>query len=168
MHMTPKAFAPLLVLLFTSCFDVPLKAPVDLERGGAALSRSVTFEYAERYSIGFLLRPTFVAGNTWHVAAFSSEAGRAWAEFCLSVEIIILDESGTVHMRDGGRVDSSNGWSMTNGSQEADFPATIYKFLPFTPVVGEKYQVTLNVVEPCSGSNRLSPHFFIQRPMAGP
>ena len=163
-----KRTTPLLpLLILVACFDAPVKMPVDLETTGLALERRFEFRYADRYSYGFAFRPTFVA-DSWHVADFTSQEGRAWAELCPSIDLIIRDSNGKVVLRDSSKISRESGWSMTNGSQDGESPAEVYKFIPFTPDPRQRYHLTLNITEPCSGANALAPRFFIERPMAGP
>jgi len=155
-------------LLLVSCFDTPVKTSVDLERGGLSLERDIRFRYSERYSYGFAFRPTFIAGDSWHIARFRSEEPRAWQELCPSVELVIKDPTGEVVLTDASRIASEEGWTMTNGSQDAESPASVYKFITFTPDPQRRYRLTLRVTQPCPGANALEPRFFIQRPISGP
>ena len=158
----------LTLLLLVGCFDTPIETRVDLERTGVAIDRPFEFRHADRYAYGFAFRPSFVVGDFWHVAAFASEESRAWKEFCPSIELVIRDTAGRVVLRDASQVASEQGWAMTNGTQDAKMPASVYKFITFTPQPNTRYRLTLTVTRPCSGANALEPHFFLARPMAGP
>jgi|GEM_PF-5666976 len=132
-----------LVLLQWAWFDVPIHMPIDLEHKGVP------------------------AGRDWLVRNFEAEEKRAWAELSPTVDIAITDSFGAIRMREVSRLSGENGWTMTNGSEE-DRPASVYKFITFTPVTGERYQIRVSVVKGCAGANALSPVFFIDLPTAVP
>jgi hypothetical protein len=165
--MTAKAF-PLLLLVLTGCFDTPVKRPVDLETRGEVIEQNIRFRYADRYFYGFAFRPTFIKDNFWHVRDFRVQESRAWSELCATVAINLRDSSGRVQLSDEGKLSRQTGWGMTNGSQDGEFPASVSKLVPFTPVAGERYRLRVSVINPCVNGNAVSPHFIIERPMSGP
>jgi hypothetical protein len=162
--------APLLFawLLLAGCFDTPVKQSIDLERPGVVIDQVVTFKHADRYFYGVMFRPTFVTGDHWHISKFESEEQRAWPELCPTIDVTIRDSQGVIKLQERSRIAKDSGWAMTNGSQDGEFPAEVSKLMPFTPNPRSNYRLSVTVVEPCSGANRLVPHFFIERPMAGP
>jgi hypothetical protein len=158
-----------LILLQRACFDIPIQTPIDLEDKGVQVLRTITFRHPEQgYAYGLAFTPSFVDGRDWRYrTGFEEDKKRAWAELSPTIDVAITDSSGVIRMREISRISSETGWTITNGSQE-DRPASVYKFITFTPVVGERYQVRVYVVQDCAGSNALSPVFFIELPTAGP
>jgi hypothetical protein len=154
-------------LLSRACFDIPIQTSIDLEHKGVPVLETIKFRHPEQgYAYGFAFRPSFVHGRYWlYRSSFEAERKKAWAELSPTVDIAITDSSGVVRMRDIGRISSEDGWTMTNGSNE-ERPASVYKFITFKPVAGERYQVRVYVAKGCLGSNSLSPVFFIEMPTA--
>lgn len=154
-------------LLSRACFDIPIQTSIDLEHKGVPVLQTIKFRHPEQgYAYGFAFRPSFVDGRYWLLRGNSEmEMKKAWAEISPTIDIAITDSSGVIRMRDISRISSGEGWMMTNGSNE-DRPASVYKFIRFTPVAGERYQVRVYVAKGCPGSNSLSPVFFIEMPTA--
>jgi hypothetical protein len=155
------------ILLQRTCFDVPIQTPIDLERKGVAVFDTIEFRHPEQgYAYGIAFRPSFVDGHDWlYRSGFEEEEKKAWAELAPTVDISITDSADVVKMREISRISSAAGWMMTNGSQE-DRPASVYKFITFKAVPGERYQVRVFVIKGCVGSNALEPVFFIEMPTA--
>jgi hypothetical protein len=155
------------ILLQRACFDVPIQTPIDLEHKGVPVLQTIKFRHPEQgYTYGIAFRPSFVDGPDWLLRADSeTEMKKAWAELSPTVDIAITDSSGVVRMREISRISSASGWTMTNGSQEHR-PASVYKFIPFKAIAGERYQVRVFIVKGCIGSNALAPVFFIEMPTA--
>jgi len=157
-----------LFLLSRACFDVPIRASIDLERKGVPIFQTIKFRHPEQtYAYGIAFRPSSVNGDRWDVRDYETETRKAWAELCPTVDITITDASGVRRMREASRISQEDGWTITNGSQD-DRPASVYKFIPFKPKAGERYHVRVSVIKGCAGSNALSPVFFIEMPTAGP
>jgi hypothetical protein len=160
--------AGFLFLLSRACFDVPIETSVDLEHKGVPVLTTIEFRHPEQgYAYGFAFRPSFVKGPDWlYREGFEAEEKQAWTELSPTVDIAITDSSGVIRMRDISRISREAGWTITNGSHQ-DRPASVYKFLTFKPVAGERYQVRVYVIRGCVGSSALSPVFFIEMPTSG-
>ena len=165
--MKKSLLSPALLLLL-ACFDAPIKDQVELDRTGTVIDRTIRFKHSDRYAVGFSFRPTFVTGDTWKVSEFEKNELQAWSEVCAAVRITIADSANHPRMNETSTIAKDSGWSLTNGSQDGAYPASVYEFLPFTPIPGEKYRLTVAVVRPCTASRTVSPRFFIERPMPGP
>jgi hypothetical protein len=159
--------ASFFLFLQRACFDVPVQTPIDLEHKGVPVLQTLQFRHPEQgYAYGIAFRPSFVDGPDWLLRGDSeTEMKKAWAELSPTIDIAITDSAGVVIMREISRISSASGWTMTNSSQEHR-PASVYKFITFKVILGERYQVRVFVVKGCVGSNALEPVFFIEMPTA--
>jgi hypothetical protein len=137
---------PLLFLLLTGCFDTPVKRSDDWEKRGVVIEQPIRYRYAERYSVGFAFRPTFVKGDFWHVRDFTAQEARAWSELSPTVAIEIWDSSKQLRLSDESKFSRDSGWDMTNGSQDGTFPAAVWKPVSFSSRAGRAMPASCSAV----------------------